>query len=391
MSSTETQAEFEQTSFPDKGRSLGISSNGRSRMQGISETAANACVPDSARNIVKKRCEDALSLWPNAKAAVLYGSRARRDHRADSDWDIAFITGTKESLPSEVLQDLNELGTSKKINVHGLAIPQNDFYDNANSLGNVVSSIAREGRLIAGHCEWPDTESELIMKPDVYKDRRAVALKQISSAVNNFAESTVNARTSSDRTAFKSFVKYTADAAEFFAEIAFEKIASGTSKKYPYSRKVDDIVQAIDRKIEDFDEEKAKWRCDRGREFRDPLRAMNGYGHDDHQYEYKIFEPDDEAVTRAANRLLATMQFAIREVEEVPGPECLRQAAIEIAEPHRSKLLDLAKILRQILEDIDLNESTFSAAGPVLARSAKIAVGLGGTIAQAAEELAHSL
>ena len=114
-----------------------------------------------------------------------------------------------------------------------------------------------------------------------------MALKQISSAVNNFAESTVNARTSSDRTAFKSFVKYTADAAEFFAEIAFEKIASGTSKKYPYSRKVDDIVQAIDRKIEDFDEEKAKWRCDRGREFRDPLRAMNGYGHDDHRYETK--------------------------------------------------------------------------------------------------------
>ena len=116
------------------------------------------------------------------------------------------------------------------------------------------------------------------MKPDVYKDRRAVALKQISSAVNNFAESTVNARTSSDRTAFKSFVKHTADAADFFAKIAFEKTASGTSKKYPYSRKVDDIVQAIDRKIEDFDEEKAKWRrCDRGREFRDPLRAMNGY------------------------------------------------------------------------------------------------------------------
>ena len=92
---------------------------------------------------MKEKCENALSLRPNAKAAILYGSRARGDHRADSDWDIAFITGTKESLPSEVLQDLNELGSSKKINVHGLAIPQNDFDDNANSLGNVASSIAR--------------------------------------------------------------------------------------------------------------------------------------------------------------------------------------------------------------------------------------------------------
>ncbi len=84
------------------------------------------------------------------------------------------------------------------------------------------------------------------------------------------------------------------------------------------------------------------------------------------------------------------MQFAIREVEEVLGPECLRQVAIEIAEPHRPKLLDLAKSLRQILEDLGPSESTFSAAGPVLARSAKIAVGFGGTIAQATEDLAHS-
>ena len=233
---------------------------------------------------VRERAESAAE----RKGCDPHGSRARGDHRADSDWDIAFITSTKESLPNEVLQDLNELGSSKKINVHDLAVPQNDFDGNANSLGNVVSSIARGGWWIAGHCQWTDTESELIMKPDVYKDRRAMALKQISSAVNNFAESIVNARTSSDRTAFKSFVKHTADAADFFAKIAFEKTASGTSKKYPYSRKVDDIVQAIDRKIEDFEEEKAKWwRCDRGREFRDPLRAMNGYGHDDHRYETK--------------------------------------------------------------------------------------------------------
>ena len=392
MSSTETQAEFEQTLFPDTGRPLGISPNRRPRIQGISETAATAFVPDSICVIVKEKCENALSQWPNAKAAILFGSRARGNHRADSDWDIAFITSTKESLPSEVLQDLNEFGTSKKINVHGLAIPQNDFYDNANSLGNVVSSIAHEGRLIAGHCNWPDIESELIMKPDVYKDRRAMALKQISSAVNNFAESIVNARISGYRTAFKSFVKHTADAAEFFAKIAFEKIASGTSKKYPYSHKVDDIVQEIDKNSKHFDEEKAKWwRCDRGREFRDLLCAMNGYGHDDHQYEYIIFEPDEKVVTRAANRLLATVQFAIREVEEFPGPECLRQVAIEIAEPHRSKLLELSNGLRQILQDLDLNESTFSAAGPVLAESAKIAVGFGGKVAQATDDLARSL
>ena len=165
---------------------------------------------------MKEKCEDALSLWPNAKAALLYGSGRAETTRADSDWDIAFITSTKDSLPSEVLQDWNELGTSKEITIHGLAIPQNEFHDNANSLGDVVSSIAREGWLIAGHCKWPDTESKLIIKPEVYKELRAMALRNISVAVDGFVKGIINARTSSDQTAFKIFVKGTADAAEYF-------------------------------------------------------------------------------------------------------------------------------------------------------------------------------
>ena len=392
MSSTGTQAEFEQTSVPDTGRSLGISSDRRSRMLGVAETAESAFVPDSACNVVKEKCEDALSLWPNAKAAILYGSRARGDHRADSDWDIAFITSTKDSLPSEVLQDWNELGTSKEITIHGLAIPQSDFHDNANSLGDVVSSIAREGWLIAGHCKWPDAESKLIIKPEMYKELRAMALRNISVAVDGFVKGIINARTSSDQTAFKIFVKGTADAAEYFAKIAFEKIASGSSEKYPYSHKVDDIVKEIDNKIEHFDQKNAKWWLSaRGKEFRGMLCEMNGHGREDHQYGYQILAPNYKVIARAAYRLLATVNFAIREAEELPGPGGLRQAAIEIAEPHRSELLELVNLLRQVLEDLDLNESTFSAAGPVIARSAMVAVNLGWKITQALEELADSL
>ena len=392
MNSTDAQAEFGQASFPDMGRSLGISSNRRSRIQGIAESTAKAFALDSTHNIVKEKCEDALNLWPNANAAILYGSRARGNHRADSDWDIAFITSTKESLPSNVLRHLNEFETNKKIFIHGLAIPQDEFYDNANSLGNVVASIAREGRLIAGHCNWPETESELILKPDVYKDRRAVALRNISSAVNNFATGIVDARTSSDQSAFKLFVMDTSDAAEYFAKIAFEKLASGSNEKYPYSHEVDKIVQEIDKKCEHFDKEKAQWwLSDRGREFRDLLFEMNGHGHEDHQYGYQDSTPDDRMISRAANRLLATVDFAIREVEGFPGPAGLQQVALEVADTHRSGLLELSGRLRQILRDLNLDESTFSAAGSVLAKSAEVAVCFGERIAQALEDLADSL
>ena len=391
MLSTEAQAEFGQALFPDMGQSLRNSSNRRPRIQGIAEATAKTFVSDSACNIVKEKCQEALNLWPNAKAAILYGSRARGNHRTDSDWDIAFITRTKESLPSNVRQDLNELEASKKIIVHGQAIPQNEFYDNANSLGNVIASIAREGRLIAGQCNWPETESELVLKPDVYRHKRRMALRDISSAVNNFATGIVDARTSSDDSAFKNFAIDTSDAAECFAKIAFEKLASGTNKKHPYSHKVDEIVHEFD-KIEHFGEEKAQWwLSDCSREFRDLLSEMNGYGRDDHQYGYQVSIPDDRMIARAANRLLATVDFAIREVEGFPGPAGLQQVAIEVADSHRSELLELADRLRQISHGLDLNDSTFSAAGSVLAKSAEAAVRYCEKIAQALEDLADSL
>ncbi len=73
----------------------------------VVEATANSIVPEPAFKAIEKACKDALNSWPNAEAAVLFGSRARGDHRDDSDWDIAFITSTEESPPCAALQDLN--------------------------------------------------------------------------------------------------------------------------------------------------------------------------------------------------------------------------------------------------------------------------------------------
>ncbi|MCY4590759.1 MAG: nucleotidyltransferase domain-containing protein [Alphaproteobacteria bacterium] len=36
-------------------------------------------------------CQETLRLWPQARAAVLFGSRARGTAHPDSDWDVAFV------------------------------------------------------------------------------------------------------------------------------------------------------------------------------------------------------------------------------------------------------------------------------------------------------------
>ena len=402
MSTAKAQGKFGRNLAPSLDRAVAEPSNRRFRTWSGVNTAAKTFDLETAGKAVEAACKNALALWPNAKAAILFGSRARGDHRTNSDWDIAFITSTEESLPSTVHRDLNELNTSKRIFVHGLAISQKNFYDKANSLGNIAASIAREGRLISGRCNWPETESKLIMEPNEYASSREMALRHISSAAVNFAKGIDNARINNESSAFKFFVKETSNAAERFAKIVFDKLASGTDEKYTYSHTVDTIVQDIDKIFEKnmynldkdskrrFAEKAEWWRSEQGREFCDMLSKMNGHGHGDHLYGYEVPAPNGEMIARAANRLVATACFAIREVEELPGPAGLREVAIKVADSHRSDLLESASLLRRILQNLELNDSTFSAAGPTLARSAAVAAEFGEEIAEVIERLANS-
>ncbi len=56
---------------------------------------------DRALTAIQKAAAESLALWPEARTAVLFGSRACGDHHPYSDWDIAFITeGADDRLPS---------------------------------------------------------------------------------------------------------------------------------------------------------------------------------------------------------------------------------------------------------------------------------------------------
>ena len=40
---------------------------------------------------LKTLCERVFYEWTNVKSIILFGSRAKRDHSSDSDWDIAVL------------------------------------------------------------------------------------------------------------------------------------------------------------------------------------------------------------------------------------------------------------------------------------------------------------
>lgn len=230
------------------------------------------------------------------------------------------------------------------------------------------------------------------MKPNEYESWRGRAIGFISSAAEHLAKAIDTAHRSGVSSEFKSFVSDSSDAAEFFAKIAYWRLVSSIeTDPFPKSHRVKDIVDLLDTVLRRNDEPNNDWwLSDHGREIHDLLKKMNGHGHSDHQQGYEVFGPNDIVIARAANRLIATVCFAIREVEELPGPANLRPVASKIADAYQPHLHESAYRLRQLVQNLDLNDSTFSAAGPVLAKSARVAVNFGKEIAQEVEKLANS-
>ena len=320
------------------------------------------------------------------------GSRARGDHRADSDWDVAFVTQNDESLPDSVSRVFEFLRKHSKIEVQALAISQVWLCEYADSLGKIAAPIAREGRLIAGRCEWPETESEPILKPAEYSGWRSAALRRIASASKNFAMAIGLARKSNVQSELGDFVAASSDAAERFAKIAFGKLTSGTGVAFPKRHQINEIVGILDRAMERNVGSNAEWwRSDRGRKFRDLLHMMSGHGHKDHQFGYFDSKLGAHDIDRAARRLIAAVSFAIIEAEEFPGTVDLRQAAREVADNYWNSIRDEAAFLRQMLLNIDSSNLTCSTADSNLVESVSAAVSFGEEIAQALERLAESL
>lgn len=119
MSTTQAQAKFGQNLTLESSLSGKKASDRRIGNSGIVEAAVTALISETPRNVVRNACREVLKSWPGAKAAILFGSRARGDHFEDSDWDIAFITDNEQPLPDTVHRGLKKLERSKKNNRSG--------------------------------------------------------------------------------------------------------------------------------------------------------------------------------------------------------------------------------------------------------------------------------
>ncbi len=123
------------------------------RYRGVMQESAPATGPGDRAMLAEIRAaaSETLAVWPEARAALLFGSRARGDHRPDSDWDVAFVL----SGPGDGVQALPEDLPIYRFPgaVQCLAVPEELLRRKAGAIGHIARGIARDGRLLAGTCE----------------------------------------------------------------------------------------------------------------------------------------------------------------------------------------------------------------------------------------------
>ncbi len=110
---------------------------------------------------------------PRVQAAVLYGSRARKSARRDSDWDVALLT--PERYRKEVLRTVPEIP-----DVNYVLLSPKQLREQHNHLGTLERNVVRDGVLLAG--EWTVPKSQA--KPKVSYEKLAIGLRIAADHIN---------------------------------------------------------------------------------------------------------------------------------------------------------------------------------------------------------------
>ncbi|MXX88308.1 MAG: nucleotidyltransferase domain-containing protein [Boseongicola sp. SB0677_bin_26] len=174
----------------------------------------------AALSEIRRAAQATLDAWPEAKAAVLFGSRARGTHRPDSDWDVAFIVkGDGDRLgtvPADV--PFSVPGVRRRHYVNEIAIPERLVARKALCIGHVGRGVAVDGRILAGAWIKPSLRGRPFMEAEKYKGSAQNAFLMVWKACD------ASAKCSEDWDMalrwVDDFVASTADAAEHLAKAA---------------------------------------------------------------------------------------------------------------------------------------------------------------------------
>ena len=254
-------------------------------------------------------CRETLRQWPQARAAVLFGSRARGTAQPDSDWDVAIVLEGGElrhPRPAQSVFPRSELPADLP-HVDVWALSEDDLRRNARALGTLSYVVCRDGRVLAGEWNPPDPvqiQHEAAMKPEDWARRMDLVLTKVHGAATSINAMSMNRTWTASASDCINLVQHSADAVELLVKAAMERRGVPADRTHNIARLAEALAaQRPDESI-----------------LAERLAGLNGASRVHHIAMYEFHPPEAPDVRAAIRRLAGTLDLWALEVE-MPGDE----------------------------------------------------------------------
>ena len=249
-------------------------------------------------------CRETLRQWPQARAAVLFGSRARGTQRPDSDWDVAFVLAgddLRHPRPARSVFPRSQMPADLD-RVDIWALSEDDLRRRSCTLGTLPYVICRDGKVLAGKWNGPDPawmEGDATMKPEDWASRMRQVVVKVDVAI------TAIGKTASSETWAISggdciiLLQNSADAAELLVKAAMERRGVPADRSHDIAGLAADFVTQ---------------RPGEG-ELVKRMAVLNGGSRAHHVAMYEFQPPDPADVQAALARLAGTLELLASEIE----------------------------------------------------------------------------
>ena len=250
-------------------------------------------------------CRQTLRQWPGARAAVLFGSRARGTAHPDSDWDVAIVLEGDElrhPRPARSVFPQSELPADLP-HVDVWALSEEDLRRNARALGTLPYVVCRDGRVLAGEWNRPEPaqmEQEAAMKPEDWARRMELVVTKVDAAITQIGKIAASGTWAGGGGHCSILLQDSADAAELLVKAAMERRGVSADRSHDVARLADAF---------------AAQRPDEGI-LAERMAALNGGSRTDHMAMYRFSPPDVRDIQAAVMRLAGTLDLLALEIEQ---------------------------------------------------------------------------
>ncbi len=253
-------------------------------------------------------CRKALSQWPRARAAVLFGSRARGTARPNSDWDVAIVLEGDEPRQPGLATSVfprSELPDAL-VRIDARALSEDDLRRRCRVLGTLPYAVCRDGKVLAGEWNGPDPEQigrESAVDPEHWAGRMRLVLVKVHAALTPIDAMARSGTWTVSGGHCSILVQAIADAAELLVKAAIERRGvpadrshdiAGLASEFGAQRPNDSVLAQR-------------------------MAALNGDSREHHLAMYEFRPPAVPDVKAAVRRLAGTLDFWASEIE--PGTD----------------------------------------------------------------------